>query len=406
MKYIFLSFFIVFFYGCEDGKNHSRFGSGKGYPVDTLIFNTLQEPISSDEVFADIQFIPLEAHQNSMFNNIDDMLIFEDKMYVLSKSINKVLIYDLKGKFLNFFDDSINGNKINFLHLRLDDKSRYIMVRDGDSGSVVFFDLNGKYQKFKSVDSDFYSFGLIGDKFVFFNHYLPKDSAVSSAENNLIQIRDTSSLELKNSFLGYNPKSIFKGEIPNNWKNFHKVGTDLFLTIQGEMKFYNLSKDGVINAKVLKLNKDGLTQIPSDFIWNADFYNKRKKYLEEHMDDFYNIRSIFGTKNGLIYTIGNRKFPATLLQLNDGRLIFEYDISYESHSSPLPPICYFIYASDDTYFYSYYPSKNFLNIVNNLPNRSVAIKGSKNLEEAYSKTNLNSNGVIVKFKLKDYIKQN
>ncbi|MCS4226915.1 6-bladed beta-propeller [Sphingobacterium sp. BIGb0165] len=369
---------------------------------DIITLDSIQNDIYSRDVFESIEFIPLETNRSNLFSDISDMLIIGDRYYILNRSINQVLIFDSEGRFLGTFDGKSDVDEIQFLQLRKSNKPDLIYVRDGNTSSIISFTGSGKYISRKEVKSDFYSFAPIGNKFVIYNHYLTREEISKGDDKKyLIDLIDTSSMKTVDSYIGYNEKSIYKGEIPNNWKNFYECGNELFLTIQGQLNYYKISEEGILSTTEIKLNRPNLFQIPNDFIVNPEYFGKRSEYLDRNKKEFYNIRSIFKTKNGVIYTLGNRSRPINLLSLSGRGNILESDIKYESDTKTLPPISYFVYGSDEEYFYSYYPSKQFLDAMNEVPNRNSILSENENLRSVYNKINMLSNGVIVKFKLKD-----
>jgi len=107
----------VFLMFCAAACNHDHpnfFFKEEGFPVDTIYVNPPDEYLTAEDIFAQIEFIPLETNRTSLFANIDDIIILSDRYIILDRETNVVLIFEKSGKFIGKFDRQYNEKDIKF----------------------------------------------------------------------------------------------------------------------------------------------------------------------------------------------------------------------------------------------------------------------------------------------------
>jgi len=399
--FFFVSFFIV-----ASACNHDQpnfFFKEEDFPVDTIYVNAPDENLTAEDIFAQIEFIPLETNRTSLFANIDDIIILSDRYIILDTETNAVLLFEKSGKFIGKFDAQYNGEDIKFSQIILDAKSEEILVKDTNSFHIIIFGKDGAIRRVKTEDSDYYTFTIRenGD-IVFFNHYLPdKKYAGNRSSAFLLEVKDTTTMTTKHELLPYNTKAIQKDELVNNLKNFYRLGDTFHLVISGELKYYTLDEDNSI-AKGRFIKLDGIShfQTPTDFLSNTKYFGKRRDFLKKKPELYHNIRAMYSNKGGTIYVVANNKSYRNIVHAHKNPPIFAEDLSYSMDFFGLPPIPLFVIGSDGECFYSFYTSKAFLETINKLPNRSSLLESNSVIREIYKQQNLLSNPILVRFKLK------
>lgn len=391
---------LFFFTQCS----HQEHNVGQ-YPVDTLRINGSDSLIYADQVFSDIEFIPLETTAASMFGFIDDIIIMEDKYIILDRTDSKVMIYDKEGKYVSSFENP--ENNFRFIQIVLDNNTNQIVCRDGNSYDLIYYDENGSIiKKIDTQGIDYYTwFQPNEDSVLFYMHYpLEKEKVLNDSIYTYLQLRDVDSFSLRKTVLPFPMNAVVRGEIPNIPKNFYDFGEEgIKLVVPGVLKYYTLDKKfDVLSLTVLQLNENKYSQTPSNFLTNKKLLNKRMAYLDKNTDMIHSIHSIYSSKDGItFFTLAKNGGNANIIYKPDHTsIVIEDDVIYDINKSALPPIGLYVIGSDSEYFYSFYSAKPFLSFITDLPNKYTVFKEYPELERIYNETTVVSNPVLVKFKIK------
>jgi len=370
--------------------------------VDTIYVNAPDENLTAEDIFDQIDFIPLETNRTSLFANIDDIIILSDRYIILDTETNAVLMFEKSGKFIGKFDGQYNGEDIKFSQIILDAKSEEILVKDTNSFNIIIFGKGGVIKRVLTEDSDYYTFTIRDGDIVFFNHYLPEKKHTGNRSLGfLVEVKDTATMSTKQRLLAYNTQSIRKDELVNNLKNFYWFGDTLHLAISGELKYYTLDRDNSISiGHFVKLDSTNHFQTPADFLSNPKYFGKRRDYLKKNPGLYHNIRAMYRSKGGTIYAVANNKGYRNIVHANKSPPVFAEDLSYSRDFFGLPPIPLFVIGCDGEWFYSFYTSKAFLDIVNKMPDRSSLLGRNSAIRRIYKHQTLLSNPILVRFKLK------
>jgi len=395
----------VFLMFCAAACNHDHpnfFFKEEGFPVDTIYVEAPDEHLTAEDIFAQVEFVPLETNRSSLFANIDNIFVLSDRYIILDTETNAVLIFEKSGKFIGKFDGRYNGEDIKFSQIILDAKSEEILVKDTNSFNIIIFDKDGAIRRVLTEDSDYYTFTIREGDIVFFNHYLPdKKYARNRSPGFLVVVKDTAAMSTKQQLLPYNTKAIQKDELVNNLKNFYWFDDSLHLVISGELKYYALDKDNSIsNGYFIKLDCIKHFQTPTDFLSNTKYFGKRRDYLKKNPELYHNILAMYRNNSGTIYVIENNKNYRNIIHAYKNQPMFAEDLSYSMDFFGLPPIPLFVIGCDGEWFYSFYTSKAFLETINKLPNRSDLLERDLAIREIYKRQTLLSNPILVRFKLK------
>lgn len=121
---------------------------------------------------ADFKYVPLETIPNSLFGNFNRMEIYKDRIYILDGNISQcVFIFDLNGKFIARAGIKGNGpgEIISAAFMTIDVFGDYLLVGDTMQNKVVYFSLDGKFNKeFFFPVSGMADIGVIGKNCVAF----------------------------------------------------------------------------------------------------------------------------------------------------------------------------------------------------------------------------------------------
>ncbi|MCL2502372.1 MAG: 6-bladed beta-propeller, partial [Bacteroidales bacterium] len=145
---------------------------------------TIQWKLNKDfeikDIVKNIQYVILENDsQESMFHEINKLIIKNDRIYILDSDSPSLLVFDIKGKFLHRIGRQGNGpgEYVRFINFTVNESDE-VFVYDIAKGNIMKFDKGGNF-----IDSNESLFGL--RDFV----HLPDDQFLSSlnihVKNNL-----------------------------------------------------------------------------------------------------------------------------------------------------------------------------------------------------------------------------
>ena len=109
------------------------------------------------DIIENLEFIILEATDNSLFGHITKMRVYQDKIYVLDAiHASALFIYSMEGKHLATIGDKKGQGPLEFLKLsnfEIDYANNQLLVMDSRGRKFMIYDLEGNFVK--RVDSKF-----------------------------------------------------------------------------------------------------------------------------------------------------------------------------------------------------------------------------------------------------------
>lgn len=175
---MFLFIFLFICYGCTSSSLNgggSMIVVTNNADIDSL---AVKLPVSMPKLnnissyIADFKYVPLETIPNSLFGNFNRMEIYKDRIYILDGNISQcVFIFDLNGKFIARAGIKGNGpgEIISAAFMTIDVFGDYLLVGDTMQNKVVYFSLDGKFNKeFFFPVSGMADIGVIGKNCVAF----------------------------------------------------------------------------------------------------------------------------------------------------------------------------------------------------------------------------------------------
>jgi len=135
----------------------------------------------------DISFVKLETSAKSKINNIDKIIISNDRIIISEKTPqNKVFIFNRNGDFINFIgtNNTIHKDQVRidkFLDVTYDFTTNEIILHNQSVSKLYYFDKNGYFKNIKKEYIYFYQFANIPgtDEYLYVNslggnNHLPK----------------------------------------------------------------------------------------------------------------------------------------------------------------------------------------------------------------------------------------
>lgn len=127
-----------------------------------------EKPLVFSEIFSDFSIIPLETNENCIINNIDNIKIVRDTIYIFDRNAKSVFIFSKIGRFISKvnkigrgpgefnqpFDFDVNGNGV----LIFDNSTKKINKYDLNENFLFSMNFKDRFSSFVKVDDNIYGF--------------------------------------------------------------------------------------------------------------------------------------------------------------------------------------------------------------------------------------------------------
>lgn len=106
-----------------------------------------RDNISVNDLFSNIQLIPLETTQESLIRTITQIRFFEGRYYIHDYSRARIFVFDENGHFLSTLDKKGDGPGmyLNLTDFDIDTVRRNLVILCAVSNALFFFDLEGNF---------------------------------------------------------------------------------------------------------------------------------------------------------------------------------------------------------------------------------------------------------------------
>lgn len=171
-----LVIFILFtfgFFGCTDSK------LSEPNEIIELDYNQdkdISESLTT-QLFQNRKLIKLETTEESVFSNINRLIIFEDKHFIFDLDTESVLIFDKMGSLISKIKPTGRGpgEYIQLSDISIDPQSKQLVLLCAIPQILIYYDLNGQYIKHEAMPEFNRSFS-IGYHSMFFIRYLTEEN--------------------------------------------------------------------------------------------------------------------------------------------------------------------------------------------------------------------------------------
>jgi len=132
-KYLFSFFILITLYSCANPTNSN---------IQTKIVNFGDiKKVKTSDLISEIEFVKLETNSNSHFGKIDQIVIYNNKIYILDSYPGppSLLIFSIEGKFINKIMNVGNGpgEYISAECFGIDEKEGLILLLDRQKNMLV-----------------------------------------------------------------------------------------------------------------------------------------------------------------------------------------------------------------------------------------------------------------------------
>lgn len=144
MRYIFIAFIFMFF-GCSV-NNNSRISDIVTYNIDYK---------QNDAYFWDTYFeyshhVQLETNEKSLFREITKLVVKDNRIYILCRSMRKILVFDIQGMFINSICEYGEGPEeyLSAVDMYIND-DHTIDILDNIKSTINTYTLTGEFVRSK-----------------------------------------------------------------------------------------------------------------------------------------------------------------------------------------------------------------------------------------------------------------
>lgn len=142
---------LVSFNGCRNTKKQMV---EKNDNVKTIVVPKVIDAKSADVIY-DLDYIILEAKENTYFGHVSKLRVYKDKIYVLDKRYAKsLLVYTIEGEHIATIGDKKGHGPhefINIANFEIDYANNQILAIDDYGYKFMIYDLDGNF--IKRIDS-------------------------------------------------------------------------------------------------------------------------------------------------------------------------------------------------------------------------------------------------------------
>jgi len=133
------------------------------------------------EFASSISYIKLETNVNCLVSSISDFTVYDDRFYFIDYHQELVYCFNNEGKFVFKIDKKGKGpgEFINISSFAIDKENRQLLIYDRSKMEVLYYNLEGTYQKSDRVKFQRAEMGIIDSKsYYFYNYDMPDPSFV------------------------------------------------------------------------------------------------------------------------------------------------------------------------------------------------------------------------------------
>jgi hypothetical protein len=362
----------------------------------------LAEEVEADDVLNNVEYIPLETTNKSLFGKIDQLAITNDYYIILDTyssivnyhPISSILIFTKTGAFHARIDASLT-----YL-FAIDYLSHEIVISEGVGSFFTRYDFDGKLVKKQAQPFIFNSFVYTPSNLVaYFRNF--------QIDGSLKPILITNQQKFSNILLCKPDFEFDKVFLP-----FDTVGNKQLQIRQGNSHYFTTSFPDIYfhlpyKFDFFSLDNDKLTKrfhfvfplensLPVDFLTSREFQNKRVQHLNSFPNEFFDMTDFYKTNNTIAFTLFSGRMIKSFLYNLKSNLLTSFSSIKTNSKNVIVPFDKEIVGSDGTVMYSWLRAADFFKGNKSL---STVYEGSSiQLKEFLKNGSARSNPVLIKFK--------
>jgi len=240
--------------------------------------------------FKKSHIIPLETNNNSLFRKITRICYDENKLFILDKSLNKIIIFDITGKFITSIQNvgQAEGECTSVMDFCIETNKKQIFLLCDRPYKIIKFDYSGKFIKEKKLDELY--FNITTDS----NYIYCNKLEIGSNANSEYEI-DCYSLDFENKHTYLSLRDDIKSQV-------YSPGNQLTSTLNNyysrrfDNSIYQLNTKNAINKYTIDFANNS---IPESILTTTNQEDLMKLVREKNW--VYSITDIVESKNFLMF---------------------------------------------------------------------------------------------------------
>lgn len=311
--------------------------SGGGQDVETI---TIQTPVKQDlkNLIKDIKVIRLETSQQSLFNGIAKMDIYDDKFYILDNSRSFIIVFDKNGKFVSKIGQKGRApyEYLTIMSFFIDKTSGNIIITDNISPKVIIYSQKGDVLQTIKPDIHPMIIAPVGDgRFVNIHRgkYARYKNSPQMYNNHIHRLNDN--FEFVSGNIPDIPNKI--DYISDLDSHTYRDGSLLFMPAVSDT-VYKITADSTFPLIALNYDRYGkkLKQEDlKDFAYKI-YGDEQKNTMEEYENNGYmfNLGGCFLCSQSFFYTKLKYKHPLHIYYDREHKKSISIDFEMVSGESP------------------------------------------------------------------------
>lgn len=299
-----------------------------------------------EDFFSSSKVISLESNEHSIFYNIDRLILHRDKIFVLDKKSNSILIFSNTGKFLNKICTLGKGPREyrSLYDFTIDDKSQNIILYSDRPYKLITYNIEGVFLKEEKLNDFYFNMAFFNDKLLFLSNNLNS--------NKMLCEYDLSN-QIKNEFIEMNEKDRFFYSLGMPGPKVIK-GKNINISLPYSETIYRYDKKGVLPKYYIDFDKNKTPNNIINIFDKEDYYKVINKYIKENRYGF-GISNFRENKNYVTFNYWGNMI-VIYSKISKKAKAFS---SFISKKDPIPFYNYFAHDGDDNNLISIYPSIKF-----------------------------------------------
>lgn len=337
-------------------------GSLEDIPIeknDQLITIKLPQEIGPSTVFNtsdlvdSLQYIPLETTKESLINDIEQSVIFRDRVFILDNIGNSVLLFNKRGKFIKRVGSKGKGLQeyLNPINLTINQDKEELYVLDDKMHKVLIFDLDGKYKNEHRITFRMNDFQILDDTTYVLNTDVRPNSLPEISNNKLILTNNKWEVFAK----GLKYDAVNEGGIAFSRNGLYRYKHQIHYNPTLSYYIYNVTRSALIPKYFIDAGKMAL---PEGFNHRLDFESFFREYDNARSKYVYIDKEISETDNFLVTTIRYQGRPLYFYYSKKTKNLF-CSLYYQSNPDEFTLLTPIRGVSAPEEFYGFMPAQIF-----------------------------------------------
>lgn len=295
---------------------------GQGSITKLRIDPTYARGGTAADVFEELEFIPLETTDKSLFGQISQLEVTDDYIIVSDIETRDILLFKKNGKFhCKLSYDRFGKNKLDPA-FSVDRENKEIIARlYSDYQRLLYFNYNGEYLRDGRIPAETNSFRVLDGQTILCNTSLFGVTVPAVHDTGYFIKYATPKGVVSKGLLPFNAKYIPKGPelslygLHEDALSYNGINGSCLFTNMYDYTVKQLNKDGVQKAYqiILPANRS----LPDSFLTEQIYAGKRFNFLQQNEERVYKLSNVYTVGDYLLFKTLSNKF-----KMKDKELIY------------------------------------------------------------------------------------